>query len=82
MSHNFIDLDDLHEKLTAAGIEHLYTHGDIVITVFRWDYVWTVSENHIIYWGTSADVCESWCGEFSGAADAYDYIMDAYSKAQ
>ena len=82
MSHNFIDLDTLHKMFTDAGIEHRYAHGDAVITVIHGSHVWTVSENDIIYWGTSTDVCEPWCGEFSGAADAYDYIMDAYSKAQ
>ena len=82
MPTNFTNLDDLHEKFTAAGIEHRYTDGDLVITVVKGDHVWTVSENHIIYWGDSADLCKSRCRELTWASDAYDYITDVYSKAQ
>ena len=80
MPHNSIDLDDLREMLTAAGIEHRYTPGDLVVAVVRGAHVWTVSENSVLYWGDGIDVCESRCGEFSRTADAYDYIADVYSK--
>ena len=82
MTHNFNVLEDLHEMFTAAGIEHRYTYGDLVITVIRGDHAWTVSENHVIYWGDSADVCKSRCREFAWTADAFDYIVDVYSKAE
>ena len=82
MSHNFIDLDDLHKMFTDAGIEHRYAHGDAVITVIHGSHVWTVSESHIIYWGDDIDVCKSRCYEFTWTSDAYDYITDVYSKAQ
>lgn len=89
MSHNVIDLDDLHKMFTDAGIEHYYTHGDLVISVFHGVHVWTVSEDRVIYWD---DVCEPPCRltsccqpryyEFTRTSDAYDYIMDVYSKAE
>ena len=82
MTRNFAALDDLVEMLTAAGIEHHYTPGNLVIIVLRGDHAWTVSEDCIIYWGVSPDVCKSRCRDTSWAADAYDYIADVYSKAQ
>ena len=82
MTTNFTVLDDLAEMFTAAGIEHRYTRGDLVITVLHGDHAWTVSEDCIIYWGVSPDVCKSRCRDTSWAADAYDYIADVYSKAQ
>lgn len=82
MPRNFTVLDDLHEKLTAADIEHHYAYGASVITVFRGDHAWTVSEDCIIYWGDSTDVCKYRWNEFAWASDAYDYIVDVYSKVQ
>ena len=85
MPTNFTVLDDLHEMFTAANIEHRYIHGDLVITVIRGAHVWTVSEDHVIYWGDGIDgidVCKSRCREFTWTADAYGYIVDVYSKAQ
>ena len=81
MPRNFTVLDELHKMLTAAHIEHFYIHGYGVITVSRGDHAWTVSEDCIIYWGDSADVCKARCSEFSWAADAFDYIVTAYTKA-
>lgn len=78
-------LDELHEMLTAAHIEHLYTNGIAVITVTRGDHAWTVSEDCIIYWGgriDGPDVCKYCYRDTSWAADAYAYIADVYSKAQ
>ena len=80
MTRNFIDLDELHEMFTAAGIEHRYTHGDTVITVIRGAHIWTVSENDVIYWGDGINVCEPRCREFSRTSDAYSYIMGAYDE--
>ena len=82
MTRNFIALDELHEMFTAAGIEHLYNQGDIVITVIRRDHAWTVSDSHVIYWGDGIDVCKSRCREFAWTSDAYDYIADVYSKVK
>ena len=82
MTRNLTVLDELHEKFTAAGIEHRYTRGDLVITVIRGTHVWTVSEDCILYWGASIDVCQSRWREFDWAASAYDYIADVYSKAK
>ena len=85
MPTNFTVLDDLHEMFVAANIEHRYTPGDLVIIVIRGPHVWTVSEDSILYWGDSVDgidVCKSRCREFTWTADAYDYIVDVYSKAE
>ena len=86
MPRNFTVLDDLDEMLTAAGIEHYYTHGSHALTVFCGDHVWTVSEDCIIYWGDDTDdgtdVCKSRRHDTPWAADAYDYIADNYTKAQ
>ena len=91
MTRNFIGLDELHEMFTAADIEHRYTPGDTVITVIRGvsrpefstvTHVWTVSGNHVIYWADGIDVCKSRCREFAWTADAFDYIVDVYSKAE
>ena len=82
MSSNFTDLDDLHERFTADGIEHHYTYGVAVITVFHGDHAWTVSGDCIIYWGASTYVCKTRCHEIAWIRDAYDYIADVYSKAQ
>ena len=81
MARNVNTLDDLHEMFTAAGIEHHYTNGIAVITVTRGDHAWTVSEDCIIYWGDTPEVCKSHWHETSWAADAYSYIADVYSKA-
>ena len=81
MPRNFTVLNDLDEMLTAAGIEHRYTRGDLVITVIHGDHTWTVSEDCIIYWGDSLDVCKSRRRGTSWAADAFDYIADVYTKA-
>ena len=81
MTLNFTVLDELHEMFTAAGIEHRYTRGDLVITVISRAHVWTVSADSIIYWGDGADVCKCRCRDTSWTADAYDYIADVYSKA-
>ena len=82
MTRNFTVLDELHEMFTAAGVEHRYTRGDLVITVIRGTHAWTVSEDSILYWGDSPDVCKSRCREFAWTADAFDYIAHVYSKAQ
>ena len=82
MSHNSIDLDDLHEMFTTAGIEHRYTPGDLVISVIHGPHAWTVSENSVLYWGDGIDVCKSPYIVFSRTADAYDYIADVYSEVQ
>ena len=91
MTRNINVLEDLHEMFTAAGIEHRYTHGDLIITVIRGvsrpefstvTHVWTVSESHVIYWADGIDVCKSPCHEFARTVDAYDYIVDVYSKAE
>ena len=81
MSRNFINLDDLHKMFTDAGIDHHYTYGDLVITVFRGDHIWTVGETLIIYWGGNTDVSKTRSYEFTRTNAAYDYIMDAYSEA-
>ena len=82
MTRKFTVLDDLHEKFTTADIEHHYTYGDPVITVTRGDHAWTVSEDCIIYWGASTEVCKTLYRDISWADDAFDYITDVYSKAQ
>ena len=95
MTRNINVLEELHEMFTAAGIEHRYTPGDTVITVIRRAHAWTVSEDHIIYWGYGTDVCKTRCRWGYGAdvckarcrwcdwtADAFDYISDVYSKAE
>ena len=78
MSSNFTDLDDLHERFTADGIEHHYTYGAAVITVFRGDHAWTVSEDCILYWGSRIDVCKTRHRDISWADDAYRYIAGVY----
>lgn len=82
MPRNLTVLDELHEMFTSADIEHFFNHGDTVITVFRGDHSWTVSEDCIIYWGGSADDCKIRWHETPWAADAYDYIADVYSEVQ
>ena len=82
MSTNFTDLDNLHERLTAAGIEHHYPHEASIITVISGDHAWTVSEDCIIYWGDSVEVCKYRWPETAWAAVAFDYLADVYSKAQ
>ena len=82
MSRNVINLDDLHKMFTDAGIDHHYTYGDLVITVFRGDLIWTVSENHIIYWGGNTDFSMIRSYEITRTNDAYDYIAGVYSKEQ
>ena len=82
MSTNFTDLDTLHEMLTAAGIVHHYTPGDLVITVISGDHAWTVSEDCIIYWSDGSNVCKYRRPETAWAAEAYNYLADVYSKAQ
>ena len=74
------DLAQLHKLLTAADIEHYYSPG--IISITRGDHAWTVSEDSIIYWCDSPDVCKRRGRDTSWAADAYDYISDVYSKAQ
>ena len=82
MATNFTVLDDLDEMFTAAGIEHRYTPGDLVIIVIRGTHVWTVSEDCILYWGDSPEVCKSRRHDTSWAADAHEYVAVAYSQAQ
>ena len=76
------DLAQLHKMFTAADIEHHYSREGCIITVTRGDHAWTVSEDYIIYWGDSSDVCKTRWRYRSWVADAYDYISDVYSKAQ
>ena len=82
MSRNFVDLDALHEKFAAAGIEHRYSFGDLIITVVSGTHIWTVSGNLVIYWGDGTDVCKSSCHDVYWTSEAFDYIADVYSKAQ